>query len=446
MSVRVASLFASVAAVTCILNPATAADLAAKKAIKAPPPVAVWDWTGLYAGGYAGLGIQRSHGSDPTGATGPGEVEFIGAGAAAGGTLGYNYQIGPAWLIGIEGDFGYLGLDRKFTDYFPDQNFNSKSSWIGTLRGRVGYTGGGPTLSYLTGGAAWVHFTDVNDGSRFGNDVVESSLNSSGYTWGTGTETRLGGNWTAKAEYLFVDVGDGDLLTSPNVRGPEQVDKHRYQLVKYGVNYLFGGRPEPALPPHNWSGAFAGIIGGSAVTSTRGSDPTGAVIGDINNNGSGFSLGGLAGFNWQISPTLVAGVEGDIDWLGIDHDSHDYFDNPSSLGVKTDWMATARARFGYSTGPALLYVTGGAAWINVRDSFQGSASLGGGPLVSSSKTLAGAAFGGGIESPFLLPGWTTRSEYLFVDVGHGDTLQTGGDSLRADHDFHLFRTALLRKF
>lgn len=447
MSARAAfQLLAAIAvAAGAALPTANAADLTPKMAVKAPP-VALWDWTGFYVGAYTGLGIQRSHASDPTGITTGGEVEFIGDGVTAGGAAGYNYQLYPSWVVGIEGDLGYLGLDRPFNDYFPNQRFNSKTSWLATLRGRVGYSGGGPTLSYVTAGAAWVHFYDQNDGSQYGNAALISSKTGSGFAIGSGVETHLSGNWTAKAEYLYVDAGKGDLLNAANAYAPVKVDKHRYQLVKYGVNYLFGGKPQPALQPHDWSGAFAGLVGGTAITSTRGSDPSGAISGEINNNGTGFTAGGMLGYNWQIAPTWVAGIEGDFSWFGIDHTSTDYWDNPGSLGVKTDWLATARARIGYSTGPALLYLTGGAAWVNVRDSFEGAPLFGGGPRVSSTKTLTGPTIGGGIESPFFWPGWTSRTEYLFVSAGKGDTLTTGGDQLQADHNFHLFRTALLHKF
>src|SRR3954452_743582 len=99
-----------------------AADVGARMMVpRVAAPVPVWDWTGFYLGGYAGIGVQRSHGEDPTGRTGPGEIEFIGQGFTGGGTAGYNYQIFPNWVIGLEGDFGYLGLDRAFRDYFPDQ-------------------------------------------------------------------------------------------------------------------------------------------------------------------------------------------------------------------------------------------------------------------------------------------------------------------------------------
>ena len=424
---------------------ASAADIPTKVAARpaAEAVLASFDWTGFYLGLYAGVGVQQSHGSDPTGRTGPGDVEFIGQGFTGGGTAGYNYQLYPNWVVGLEGDFGYLGLDRAFTDYFPDQRFNSKTSWIGTVRGRVGYTTG-PTLSYVTAGAAWVHFTDVNDGSRFDFGDRSSSRTNGGFAIGSGVETRLGGNWTAKAEHLHVDVGEGDLVR--NGRGSLKVDEHRYQQMKFGLNYLFGDKPQSALASHNWTGAYVGIVGGSAVASSEGSDPSGAIRGVINNNGTGFTAGGIAGYNWHLAPQWVVGAEGDFSWLGIDDRSINYFDRPALFGIDTNWVATVRARVGYSTGAALLYLTGGGAWVNLQDSFQGSTFRAGGPRVSSTETLSGLTIGGGIESPFFIPGWMSRTEYLFITAGKGDTLNSSGDLFRANHDFHLFRLALVWNF
>ena len=447
-SITQSAVIATVGAL--IASAVSAADLPAQTKAK-PAPIAALtsaDWTGFYLGLYAGLGVQQSHGKDPTGRTGPGEVEFIGQGFTGGATAGYNYQFFPNWVAGLEGDFGYLGLDRKFTDYFPDPDFNSKTSWIGTLRARLGYSSG-PSFDYVTGGAAFVHVTDVNDPSltALGGSRVSRSQTHVGFALGGGIETRLGGNWTAKAEHLYVDVGDGDLLRAKGlIPRPFQVDKHRYELMKFGVNYLFGGRPYTIPAAHDWTGLYAGLVGGSAVSSIEGSSPSRPRWGVINNNGSGFTAGGIAGYNWQLAPHWVVGAEGDFSWLGIDHDSLNYFDDPAVLRVETSWIATARARVGYSTGAALIYLTGGGAWLDVRDSFRGSPSRAGGPLVASATTLSGAAIGGGIEAPSFLPGFMSRTEYLFISAGWGNTVASGSERFRADHDFHLFRFALVHKF
>ena len=60
-----------------------------------------------------------------------------------------------------------------------------------------------------------------------------------------------------------------------------------------------------------------------------------------------------------------------------------------SPALKHSQIATLRGRLGYSTGPALLYVTGGAAWVKVKDFFWADNHAG----VTSIRTLSGLSSG-----------------------------------------------------
>jgi opacity protein-like surface antigen len=53
--------------------------------------------------------------------------------------------------------------------------------------------------------------------------------------------------------------------------------------------------------------------------------------------------------------------------------------------------------------------------------------------------------GGGIETT-LWGNWSSKNEYLWVDVGDGDLLASGGFSVTPDHRFHMFRSALVYRF
>jgi outer membrane immunogenic protein len=435
----------TIAAVVLCAAPAFAADMPAKAPVYKAPPAPLWSWTGFYAGVYAGVGLNRSHGFDSTG-TFPGEIEYLGTGFTGGGTVGYNWQFDPHWVAGIEGDLGWLGLSHDSLQYNDGFNLNSKTSWLGTVRGRFGYTSG-PTLTYLTGGAAFVH---VDDSITSAGTTSDSAKTKTGFAVGSGVETRLGGNWTFKSESLYVDVGSGEFQSIGGFPLVE-ADKHRYLIQRFGVNYLFGAPPAGALPQTNWQGFFVGAVAGSAATQTRVSSLTAATPGEFGNTGTGFTAGIIAGYNWQFAPQWVAGVEGDFSWLGIDHTVNDYDDTFANYNLKTHWLATARGRLGYSTGPALLYVTGGGAWVNYEESWHSPNSNPALATVTSSKTLSGYAAGAGIEVPFtffglLGPGLLARSEYLYVNVGNGDTLSHAGFPVVANHQFHLFRGAVVYHF
>lgn len=419
---------------------AFAADMPAKMPVKAAP-VPMWNWTGFYLGAYAGVGLNRSHGFDPTGFRN-GELNFLGTGFTGGATAGYNWQFDPHWVAGVEGDIGYFGLSHNVQQYNEtDLRTNQKTSWIGTARVRLGYTDG-PTLSYITGGAAWIHTNDILS-NLAGTVITDDGKTRTGFVVGTGVETRLGGNWTAKSEYLYADVGHGDTITEGSFTS--QTDQHRYSMIRFGLNYLFGNAPAGVLPQHNWGGFYAGVVGGGALTQTKLTAAAGSTqAGEFGNNGNGYTFGAIAGYNWQFAPAWIAGVEGDVSWLGINHSVDDYNDSLALYTLNTRWMATARARLGYSTGPALLYVTGGGAWVNYKESWD----FGSGPATST-RTLGGYTVGAGIETlfSFLGPDWSTKTEYLYVNVGTGDPLiDPTSAHIVANHQFHLFRAALVYHF
>ena len=99
--------------------------------------------------------------------------------------------------------------------------------------------------------------------------------------------------------------------------------------------------------------------------------PIPSSAGEVDVNGSGFAGGGHVGYNMVLFSNWIVGVEGDIGYLGIDHSVTD-LDNTVGVGlyqpgVKTNWYGTLRGRIGTSTGPSLLYVTAGAAFVDVEN-------------------------------------------------------------------------------
>ena len=209
-------LLISAAVVTA--QSASAADLPARPAYKAPVQIVSWDWTGPYLGVYAGIAASRSRSFDPTGAV-AGVIEHTGYGLSAGGTLGYNWQtswnmMGGAVVVGLEGDIGYFnagGAPRIGTPPAPT---------ITTRRGRAPPAAAPVSRSARTSPtspAATPRSTSTT-GSHAAGVTVSTSKLRSGYALGSGLETMLGGGWTAKSEYMFTSFGDGDTLVNGGAR------------------------------------------------------------------------------------------------------------------------------------------------------------------------------------------------------------------------------------
>jgi outer membrane immunogenic protein len=452
-------LFLGSAALVLLAGAADAADLPVKAMPVKAPPVATYAWTGFYAGGYFGdaIGNAKTHTDDPAApGTNPGVNRLNEKGLTAGLTAGYNWQFDPHWLVGVEGDFGWLDIDRTVLEWNDAVLVGLKTDWYGTLRGRFGYVAG-PSLLYVTGGAAWVHVTDTFGG---GDGVLAATANSTtltGWTVGGGIETKLSRGWTAKTEYIFIDPGSTTFLADPygHPGTPTTVD-HSFHVIKTGLNYKFGepfleGLPlfgtSPQLPSnHDWGGFYAGVNVGGGISNIHTIGSGGAVLADSEQdvNGTGIAAGGHLGYNLMnvmnlLGSSWFVGAEADMGYLGIRGSEADWFDTIHTFADKTNWYATARARVGTSTGPALLYMTGGAAWVRLTDTFTSD------PLVvTGARTGSGWTVGGGAEVA-LDSRWSARIESLYMDVGH-QILATPGAFSDFKDRFTVVRAGLTYQF
>jgi len=222
-------LLATTAAL-CFATAASAADLGARPIYKAPPPAApLWSWTGFYIGAHIGGAWSSSDVTDVFGGAGTIDSSaFIG-----GGQIGYNWQFAPNWVLGVEGEFsGFAGGDESIATT-PLVASTYDPSWIGSVSGRLGYTGGN-WLIYAKGGAAWLN-ADYTVSTPLG--AVTSSDTSSGYLVGGGIEWLLWSNWTAKVEYNFLSF-DTRAVGSPVIGAASSFDTD-INVVKVGLNYKF---------------------------------------------------------------------------------------------------------------------------------------------------------------------------------------------------------------
>ena len=171
-------------------------------------PLIMYSWAGPYIGGNIGWdwGSVDNNPTKPSG--------FVG-----GVQAGYSWQNGP-WVFGIEGDFQGNGA----SDTFAPWKFSNP--WFGTVRGRAGYALNN-VLLYGTAGLAFGELT----GQTFGS-LSESHTNA-GWTVGLGAEVGLAQNWSAKVEYLYVDLNDSNFTITGAQNG------YHFGLLRAGVNYHF---------------------------------------------------------------------------------------------------------------------------------------------------------------------------------------------------------------
>jgi len=223
---------AGLAALALLVVPfaADAADMPIKTPYFKGTPrsvVAYYNWTGFYAGVNAGYGFGESTWSLLPGTT------MKPTGFLVGGTVGYNWQAG-AIVYGLEADWDWSNVKGSVTCAVI-ATCTTSSDWLATFRGRVGYAFD-RWLPYVTLGGAYANVKATTSLPILGLST-STSKSQLGWTAGVGLEYALMGNWTAKLEYLYVDLGSFDAGPAPLTNNVS----FKENIVRAGLNYKFAG-------------------------------------------------------------------------------------------------------------------------------------------------------------------------------------------------------------
>jgi outer membrane immunogenic protein len=277
--------------------PALAADLPSRKAapVYAAPAAT---WTGFYAGLNAGgawsnnesVGVSTWSLNNRTRLTAllynqplqtAGNVGFIG-----GGQIGYNWQLSGIFnrnlVSGIEADIAGIAVSSGSADtnsagvvrpFFSNWTvWNSTKAraslgYIGTVRGRLGYLLTPVFLVYGTGGLVYgganlnvdrgVFVSNSFGPLAYGFASSNYAATQVGWTAGGGLEWMFSQNWSAKAEYLYYDMGqaNANMTTTAAVNNEEPFVAstsnltHRFNgnIVRAGANYHFSWGTAPVV-------------------------------------------------------------------------------------------------------------------------------------------------------------------------------------------------------
>jgi outer membrane immunogenic protein len=245
------TLIQSLAAI-CVAAPAFAADLPARAYSKAPAmasPVSVYDWSGFYVG--ANVGGTWDNGTATNVAL---NGTFVSSGSAhnsgviGGGQIGYNYMVSPGFLLGIEADVDGTSLKGSVLSLDGSNQHSSKLDAFGTVRGRAGFAENN-WLFYGTGGFAWsegsVTRTQITTVAALppipavAGTVETASNTRTGWAAGAGVEWGITQNWTARVEYLYLDLGNATSVFPLSNR--QQTSSLTMNVARVGVSYKFGG-------------------------------------------------------------------------------------------------------------------------------------------------------------------------------------------------------------
>ena len=277
----------AVAAISAIAfaQVASAADLP-RKAPAAPPPAPVFGWTGFYAGLNVGYGWGSAD-IDSYSANDPAMVAWFNAfgtpplmalkpsGVLGGLQLGYNWQLGSNWLVGLETDFNWSDINGSssvgglIAGVVPfSVTAEDRVKWFGTVRARLGYLPVDKLLAYVTGGFAYgrvqqaatyvnnsagVFFSSSGSYSFQCNSgqtclAGSSSTTATGWTLGGGLEYAIWQRWTLRAEYLHISLSSRSVTeTALMIGNPGDVapsfnanfSRTTFNVTRVGANYRF---------------------------------------------------------------------------------------------------------------------------------------------------------------------------------------------------------------
>ncbi len=281
-------------AAVAFASSANATDLASKKAPPAPvAPVPMWKglYVGLNAGGVWGNNSSISANTFATSSYSQSNPAYwvMGNGAISGtsqggfiggGQVGYNWQPGLLnnnLVFGFEADIQGVAAGKSNRTYSTayavgtetltnTTTANANLEFLGTVRGRVGYLAMPNLLIYGTGGLAYggVSFSATKYINEFASTGAQNwtgvgSTNYSnvnvGYTGGGGVEWMFMPNWSAKAEYLYYDLGNVSAQLDTNKFGlaagvvTQPFNSTTYtgrvngNIARLGVNYHFNSSP-----------------------------------------------------------------------------------------------------------------------------------------------------------------------------------------------------------
>lgn len=417
-------------ALIALSTAANAADLAARYT-KAPVVAPVSNWTGFYVNGGLGYGLMSTDQHSTTGGVVSSlDTRMGGRGYFGTVGLGYDYQLTPAWVVGVFGDAQWGDIRGDLIDLNNNTSGRLKNDAAYSVGARLGYLVAPNVLSYVNAGYSYGQFK----GSTFTDGSTIGKTHRDGWFIGGGVENDLNllgikaPGWFMKTEYRVTEYDRQNSDYAGPAAGTGIAFKPYVQTVSTSLVYRFNSHVTPGTDPgtpfytkaarspaYNWTGFYLAGGGGYGMFSADQHTVTGGINGiDTRSGGRGYFGTVAGGYDWQINPTWVVGIFGDAQFGDIRGSLAD-----AALGItgrlKNDTNYAAGARLGYLISPnALSYVNVGYSHAD----FKGVAFNDGTSIGKSHRD--GWFVGGGVENDLNLlgihaPGWFMKTEYRVAE-------------------------------
>jgi outer membrane immunogenic protein len=235
------------AALLAVPGQAAAADLGSLKDGPAEPFYK--SWTGFYAGVNFGEGSGHATWQDRPFANAGFDQQGLGrvphtdqSGAIYGGQIGYDWQINPKWVLGIEGSFSASDITGTDFDQFNVAwSLRNRVNWLASVTGRAGWLATDNVLLYTRAGVAFANnsLTVTDDTFIFKG---QTSVDRVGFVVAPGIEWRFSPHVSVflQGEYYgFSDKNINLTDTNPPPANANAKIQESIENLKFGVNYRF---------------------------------------------------------------------------------------------------------------------------------------------------------------------------------------------------------------
>jgi len=409
------------AAVTCgVAQGASAADALSV-------PIDSHGWTGVTVGVRAGVGSgvgETDTDGGPTPPGSPSSVHFGEPAPSAGVFIGYDHEIVPGFVLGVEADASWIGAEVLPADPTTAE-FMFRNNWTATVTGRVGVEVSPKTLLYAKGGYASINAEASDQAGVF---IIPEETQLDGYTAGGGIETMLSDRFSLRVEGTYTAAFDE--FTPDSEFGPGSSYSYRPSNLAVSVGFAYR-TPSPngasktydAEPTRSWSGVYAGgHVGGLSSSTANGNliSFTGE-FGPVSTTELGY--GGYAGGNLQVGDRWVIGLEADVTFSETEWDIVGQI-LPFPY-AKSDHQGSVSARLGYLPVPnTMIYARAGAGLMHIEPSEVGLwADVG-----AESDYIQTANAGVGVET-MITPNLLLRAEGVYTSALEQYRFPAGGSDL-----------------
>jgi outer membrane immunogenic protein len=229
-----------------VVGTAGAAGMARPALKAAPPPAAIYSWTGFYVGAGYGYGMYNADHLGFTSAVFTTSATSGGRGWFGTVLVGADYQFSDRIVAGAFADYDFSRIKGDYPSQGIIRTGELKQTSAWAVGGRIGWLATPQILTYINGGYAHARFSSVDLAPFDGGvpaDVTFAAQTYKGYFIGGGAEYMFAPGWFAKTEYRYADYRSEDIqdvrIATGNPTGISERIHPYVQTIRSELVYKF---------------------------------------------------------------------------------------------------------------------------------------------------------------------------------------------------------------